>query len=1136
MLIGTAFYIRKVDGQLYRFEEVAPEQMMRRSLCIVLLLLFATPAGGQANFGAIVGSVLDPSGRTIAGAKLTVTNLATNTVRTARTDTAGQYEVPGLIPGTYTIQVSASGFAPKSVTGVVIDVQSRQSADFTLAVGPASEQVTATAAPPLLETQSAFVGAVINSTQIVNLPLNGRHYSDLALLQAGVSTEPPGEKAPPFGFLTPDRFNVDGNLDLENDFLLDGTNNNSGSSNVLSLSAQAVQPPPDALSEFRIQTRTYSAEFGMSAGAVINVSIKSGTNQFHGDIWEFFRNAVLDANAFFNNANDIPRGGFQQNQFGGTLGGPIRRDKSFFFGDFQGLISYTALTEFSTVPTPLMKQGNFSELPASDLPLVPVVLSQTNCISGGDIVLAGCIDPEGSRLFNLYPNLNVAAAVAVEGQPNSFTVNNYQYVTSAPNHTYSTDVRFDQVINAANQVFARYSFNTQKFVLTPLWTSNPDVGNGNLAFQLFTHEQSVAIGWTYAISPSVVNQFHQGFNRVSVHANPIGVTVGISDAPQYGLTGLPPSSFAFGLPPISISGFQGLGGSSYDPLWQVSQAWQFTDSLSVLRGAHGFQFGFEYDRTSNAFLDVAYPQGGLSATGIFTSSNPVYGGADFLLGDMASASFSTPLVAYNYYPGSGYYAQDAWRTRKNLTITYGLRYEYYSPMLSRSNKLANFYPINGGEVVPVAPNASGAFARSTIHPDYSNFAPRLGFAYQMTKRVVWRGGYGIFYQHRDRIGSESMLALNPPFLSDTTFSQQLGSTTPVFQLKNGFPDSLFGNTVNLTTQQIRAQDPNQRTPCVEQASLETQFLVTPNTVFDVTGVGNWARRMERLRNANQGMIITVNGSPAVQFPYANLNNNATGQHDFLELATNDGNMNYAGLQLELNRQPKNGLSYGIDYTWSHSLADYVDRENGTPEPQNAYNYSAEMSNSAFNIGQRFVANLIWEIPVGINRRFLSHGNRLVDTLVGGWNANSIVTGQTGLPFNVSAPDESFTGPDHLSRPNCVGNPYAGATRNTAELTSNSTTAFYMNPAAFAIPAPYTFGNCPPRNLTAPGMQNVDFSLFKVVPIHEQRRAEIRAEFFNFLNHPNFGFPVSTLGSASFGHITSTSTPPRNIQLAAKIYF
>jgi hypothetical protein len=1109
--------------------------MIRRSLCFLLFLFCVSLACGQANFGTIVGTVLDPSGSAIAGAKVTVTNEATNTVRTTETDTAGQYEVPGLIPGIYTIEVSATGFAPKSTRSVVINVQSRQSADFTLAVGQVSGQVDVTATPPLLDTQSATVGGVINSTQIVDLPLNGRRYSDLALLQAGVSTPPPGEKGQ-LGFVTPDRFNVDGNLDLENNFLLDGTDNNAGSENVLSLSAQAVQPPPDALSEFRIQTRSYSAEFGMSAGAVINASIKSGTNQFHGDIWEFFRNRDLDANTFFNNRDQIPRGGFQQNQFGGTLGGPIRRDKSFFFVDFQGLISHTAFTEFSTVPTPLMKQGNFSELPAGNLPLVPVVPSQVSCISGGDMVVAGCVDPEGSRLFNLYPDPNVAAAVAVEGQPNSFTTNNYAYVTSAPNHTYSTDVRFDQVINAPNQVFARYSFNTQNYVLIPLWTSNPDVGNGNFAFQFFTHEQSVALGWTDTISPTIVNQFHVGFNRVSVHGNPVGVTVGVSDAPKYGLTGLPPSPFAFGLPPISISGFQGLGGSFYHPEWQVSQAWQFTDSLSVLRGAHSLQFGYEYHRASDTFLDIDYPQGGLSATGIYSSSNPVYGGADFLLGDMASASFATPLVSYNYYPGSGYYAQDTWRTTRNLTINYGLRYEYYSPMLSRFNRLANFYPINGGEVVPVAHNASGAFARSTIHPDYRNFAPRLGFAYQMTKRVVWRGGYAIFYQHRDRIGSESMLDLNPPFLFDATFSQQLGSTTPVFQLQNGFPASLFGNTVNLTTQQIRAQDPNQRTPYVEQASFGTEFLVTQSTVFDITGVGNWARKMERLRNANQGMITVVAGSPTVQFPYANLNNNATGQHNFLELATYDGNTDYAGLQLDLKRQPKNGLGYGIDYTWSHSLADYVDNLTANPEPQSAYNYGAEMSNSPFNIGQRFVANVVWEIPVGINRRFLSQGNHLVDTIVGGWNANTIVTVQSGLPFSVSAPDERFKGPAHLSRPNCVGDPHAGATTNLYELTLANTTAFYMNPAAYAIPAAYSFGNCRPRNLTAPGMQIVDFSVFKVIPIHEQRQVEIRGEFFNFFNHPNFGFPVSSLGSASFGHITSTSTPPRIIQIAAKIYF
>ena len=1106
----------------------------------LFLLFLSVLAWGQASSGTIVGSVHDPSGAAVPGAQVAVTNTATNVTRTTQSDASGEYQMPALIPGTYSVKASATGFTPQQANNVVINVQSRQLVNFALKIGSVSQQVEVVATPPVLETQSPNIGGVVTASQIVDLPLNGRRYSDLALLEPGVTTFPPGEE----GHQTPDRFNVNGNLDLENDFLLDGTDNNSGSENLQEGSVQVVHPPPDALTEFRMQTRTYSAEFGTSAGAVINASVKSGTNRFHGDLWEFVRNNALDANTFFNNRNGVPIGGFQQNQFGGTLGGPILHNRTFFFADFQGLVSHQASTTLSTVPTPLMKQGNFSELSAGQLPLNPVIPAQAGCISN-NVVQTSCIDGVAQKLFNLYPDPNVPSAVAVEGTPNSFKTNNYQSVYSIPNHTYSTDGRIDQTINNSNQVFGRYSFEHQNYVQTPPWTSDPIVGNGNFSALNYIRTQSFAFGWTDALTASTVNQFHFGFNRVNANTNPVGVALGTSVASQYGLNGIPPGPFTYGLPPLSVSGFSTLGGSRFRPQWQVSQVWQYSDSLSSIHGNHSLQFGYEYHRGTNTFLDIQSPQGNISATGIYTGSSN--GGADYLLGDIGSVGLTSSYVAHNYYPGHAIYGQDTWRATSNLTLTYGLRYELFWPMMSRHNELANFYPSNNGEVLPVKRDATGAFARSTIHPDYKNFAPRLGFSYHPLQAMVVRGGYGIFYQHRDRIGSESMLDLNPPYLLDSTFSQQRGSTTPEFYLKDGFPGSLFGGGVNLTAQQIRAQDPNQRTPYVEQASLGLEFQVTSNAVLDVTGVGNWGRKMNRLRNANQGQLVgydAANGNaPIIKFPYANLNtitqsDFGAGQHNYLELATNDGNTNYAGLEAAFRRQFHSGLSYGLDYTWSHSTSDFVDNLTGGSTPQNAYNYGAERSNSPFNVGRRFVGNLVWDLPIGRNRRFLSSLNRAVDLVAGGWEVNSIVTLQSGLPFTVStsgSQDKSYSGPAHASRPNCVGDPMAGATTDPSALVNG--TGFYMNPNAFAVPTVAgTFGNCAPRSLTGPGTENVDFSLFKSFPMGEARRFEIRGEFFNALNHPNFGFPTSTIGSGSFGHITSTTTPPREVQLAAKYYF
>jgi outer membrane receptor protein involved in Fe transport len=1103
--------------------------------CAILILLIV-PTYAQVDNGSITGIVRDSTGAVLRGADVTIRNLSNGFSTKVKTNGDGSYQGLALIPGTYSVEVVAQGFSPAKNPTVEVHVQTRAQVDFTMTVGASQEQVLVEASGALLQTQTADVGVVVASKQINDLPLNGRTYDSLALLEPGVFSNPSSEVAN----AAEGRFSANGNLELQNYFSLDGIDNNSGSENLQEQSVQVITPPPDALQEFRLQTRTYSTEFGTSAGAVVNASIKSGTNKFHGDVWDYLRNSALDANTYFNDAAGIPLGHFSQNQFGGTVGGPVLKNRLFFFGDFQGLISDEAQTVFSTVPSPLMKQGNFSEV-ASTYNLQAVADGQAGCIVNTpngtgitSIVQPSCIDPVGQALLNLYPDPNYLTT-GYNGSPN------YQYVSSVPTHTYSTDGRVDATISQSNQIFGRYSYYHTNYS-SPLWTANPIAGNGDFSTQYILHNQSLALGWTYTPSSSLVNQAHFGFLRDYSHSDPVGLTLGQSAAPSYGLTGIPVGPETAGLPPIYIFGLTTLGSSIYRPQFQVSQVWQGIDDLYKLIGKHSLQFGYEYHRNTLNFFDLEAPQGAILATGIFTNT-PGFSVAEFLLGDIGWIIGETPLEVNNYLPGNSVYAQDTWRITPNLTLNYGLRYELYAPFwLDRQNRVSNFSPDNGGSIVSATSN-NGTYGRALVHPDNTNFSPRVGFAYHAAPSIVFRGGYGIFHQFINRIGSESMLELNPPFLRNNVIQQQLGSTTPVMQLKTGFPSEELANLgLFLPGLQIRAQDPNERTSYVEQTSLGTQVQLSNSTVFEMTYVGNWGRKMNRLRNANQGVVTGFSeGSPIVSFPYPNLNTisesvGGAGQHAFLELATNDGNTDFNALEVSILRQMTNRLRYQVSYTWSHNMSDYVDNLTGASTPQNAYDYAHEMSNSSQDVRHRLVGNGTWALPIGRGGWFLN-GNSVASRGLGDWQLNAIASFQTGIPFNVTAPDFSSTGGNHASYPDCVGDPFAGASRNPNKYVGGNAPGFYINPAAFANPSAGEFGNCRPRMFHGPGAENVDLSLFKSFAIGGDRRIELRGEFFNAFNHPNFANPAADYSNPlGFGKVTSTVGNPRQIQVAGKFYF
>jgi hypothetical protein len=1137
-----------------------------RTLLIPAIVIMATiPAVGQIDTGSIVGTVADSSGAAIPGAKLTITNQATGVPLTSTSNGQGQYQTQPLIPGTYSVLSTAPGFAPQTFKDIQISVQSRVAINFQLSIGDAKQEVTVSGnSTGQLQTQTADLGGVFDTKTVNDLPLNGRNYATLALLQAGVSKFYAGPNE------VSDGFSVNGNSELQNYFTLDGIDNNSNSANLIEGSTQAVQPQPDALAEFRIQTRTYNAEFGNAAGGVVNASIKSGTNKFHGNAFDYIKNDAFNANYFFNkpSRNNSPIQPYKQNQFGGTLGGPIRRDRTFFFVDYQQVLIHTNSPQFSNVPTLLMKGKSSLEPNTFDLKELngfafnPLITSQAGCIVG-TIVKNSCLDPVGVKLMQGFPDPNIPTQVAQAGVAGSYNIATPNYVYNAPanNNTWSTDVKIDQTFNDKNRLYGRYSFFHSNGV-DPQWTADPIYGSSNFAADTQNHGQSFVISYIRTLSASAVNEARVGYTRNLGANNPSSsLPLGQSAAPSFGLTGVPVTPYTYGLPSISVSGFRSFGDSQYRPQHYASAVYQFFDDFSYLKGRHSFKFGYQYHRFTSNFLDLQNVNGAFSASGQYTTTSSGFGGADLLLGDANSASYETLDTPHQYQPGHNLYGQDTWRVTDHLVLNYGLRYELYSPILERNNNVAAFSPDNGGEIVTADHSDKSWFGKSFVHPDRLNFAPRFGFTYQVASNIVFRGGYGIFFQHLDRYGSEGVPSLNAPYLVQSSLNQSMGSTSAVFQLKNGFPASTLiaaaGTLPPLYSLTIRWQDPNRRTGYVSQPSFGTQIQLAKQTTFSLDYVGNFARKMGRIMNANEGIpefSPGQSGYPGAYFLYPNLINYSgvgpSNPHFFTQAATleyvrSDGNTNYNSLQASIDHKLSGGLQFGASYAWAHSFQDFNVPINGNFLGENSFrDHAHERSDSTLDVRNRFVAHALYEVPLGRGRRYLNH-TPIVKDLLGPWQLNAIVSVQGGNPFTIYG-DQGDQATGHDGYADCIADPFKGATKDHMKYVQGGG-GFYINPTSFGDPTSDSqlgpqygyghFGTCKPYSVHAPGYKNTDFNIFRNIQIHESVRAEFRAEAFNLFNNVNFAAPFGYIGvPSSFGQVTSTVGSPRNLQFAFKVFF
>jgi hypothetical protein len=1141
--------------------------------------LFTPALEAQTNTGVIVGTVSDPTGAVIPGATVTITHSEVRAATEVQTNAVGNYVSTLLRAGPYEIRVEAPGFQTALRRDVVVHVNDRLQINFTLQPGAVAEVVEVTGAAPLLATQSGDVSSVVDSRTMVDLPLDGRRYIDLMLLAPGVVLAEGGEGDNP----REGRFAVNGNQTMQNYYVLNGVDNNSFTQNAQDASPQAARPAPDALREFKIQTRTYSAEFGWAMGGVVNAEVKSGSNDLHGSVWLFNRNEKFNATSFFLNSAGQEKPEENRNQWGFAVGGPIWRDHTFAFFDLDNSHWGKGSSAFGSVPTALERVGDFSANPigfdaASLANFVTAIPEELPCLILDDPVnptqLLGlnlaanrtdgrpCGDPVGLALIDLYP-------LPTGPQPRDFFG-----APSVPEDQWSFDLRIDQTLGDKDNIYGVYDrFDVVRVIERGAFENVLSPGSFSANSKVRTHVFSLA--WVHTFSPTVVNDARLGTNYVFSVSEPLAPRG--NAAPDFGFTGVP-DVFAFGLPPITVSGFEIIGTNRWRPQDTRSQVWQFIDNLSYFRGDHSFKFGFEFKRAINNFLDIRAPNGETTIPNFWTG----LGVANLLLGNASGARITSPLVPHNYIDGTMFYAQDSWRVTPTFTLNYGVRYEYFTPIIERDGLTSNLDPdANGGRgalittfpgPLPATPGCSdpagnptmtnnptgtsftcliqgpsgdSIFARTLVNPDRNNIAPRLSVAWQIKDRIVFRGGYAIFYQVHDRIGSGAILQLNPPQqfeLSDSATSGQ----PPEFLLRDGFPlsavlpsdiDILWGLAGGL-----RGRDMNEKSPYSHQWSVGPQIELTPDLALEVSYVGQNAKDLRRQQNIGQGTLATPGDRSSVVWPFPDWRPGRFGS-GFLR---SNGRSNYHSLQVNLRKRfsatPAGGLAFNAAYTWSKALGNtsgYLTGGSGSSQggiPMNINDLDGDYGRLTFDQRQRFVLNWQWELPFGPGQTYLNQG--LAAKLLGDWQVNGIWASTTGTPIGIGASDQTGTR-GGTARADCIGDPLSGINRTVDQ---------FFNPTAFRVPGDGFFGNCGVDQFSSWSRHNADMSIFKKFRIDEDRRFELRFEFFNIFNTPQFRPPSSSCSGlagqacdpSGFGRTTSTKRAfvgdARVIQVGAKFYF
>jgi len=1080
-----------------------------RLACVcALFAAFAWPVHAQTDAGALRVLVLDQSEAIVPGASVTLTNVATGASREAVTDDDGYVTFTPIVRGTYDVRTTLAGFRTVDLRGVTVDVNERRFVRVTLDTATAAETVEVTARRAALQTEEGSLGQVVQGEVAVQLPLAARRYSELALLIPG--TSPSTMTVETRG---PGWFVSNGNYHTQNNFILDGFDNNQGTQNAQSLSAQVVQPNPDSIDQFKVQTNSFSAEFGRSAGAVINVSIKSGSNDVKGSAWYYNRDASLAAKSWNANTFGLRKDDLGWHQGGATLGGPIVAGRFFYFGSYEGFRQDFTTSGVSTVPTLAQRQGLFNSDVRDPLTGQPFA---------NRTIPASRIDPLGRKVLDLFPEPNRDGRAVSAGR----VVDNYAWQRPGLENTHKFDVRSDYVFDTNNRMFARYSFLQQDIFRERLF---PTLGEGTSnQGEQFNRNQSLGLSWTRIFGARLVNEARVGYNRT--HSRFAHAAATDQNAEAFGFVGLPAEYLSTGgIPLMDFNNYNDLGIRNFRPQYQNPQTFQVLDTVSLLFGQHNVRTGFEARVKRNELLDVSRRSPAYRFTGEYTGDDI----ADLLLGFPFSLNATTvPVIDWRQEAYSAF-VQDDWKVAPNVTLNLGLRYEYATPYYGAgAHQNINFDFTTGQLVLPTGGD------RYLMGTDRNNFGPRLGFAWQaVPDRVVLRGGYGVFYSLEDMRGSEGIIALNPPTLVDATIQRQNNTAPPPIRLSDPFPTGLTTNFDSRTVG-VKARAQDQQAATVQQWNVATEFLLPWQTTFEVAYVGNRGDNLLGVLPVN-GVPFGVNGSVAANRPYPNWRQ--------VDVNITEGQSTYNALQLKLEKRQSRGLYVLASYTYARAEDEVGAWGAGgsgaqlilAPDFSNVDQVlRGERGPNAQIARHRFTFTQVWQLPIGRDRAIGADMSPVLDALIGGWQVSSITSVLSGLPLNVTlsrvgtnpATGQPYTFFDRNGgyfRPNLVGNPNASSDAGADRFT-------YLDGRAYAVPAANTPGNAPRNSAWGPGAWTTDLSLVKRFTFNGLT-ADVRAEAFNVFNHTNYGAPNTNFGTANFGIINSAGLP-RIVQLAVRLGF
>ena len=1112
-------------------------------VCAIALLWVSQPiALAQLTTGGVVGTVTDPAGLRVPGVTVTATQVETSTTATGTTDSSGNYGFTDLQIGTYSLTFQKEGFQRVVQSNVVLGIAQVIRFDIALKIGSVSETVEVTDAPALLQTETSSLGTIETEKRIVDLPLNGRNFFKLAFLGPGANEGATGTSA---GAGSTDNnrpgtsLSVNGLRIFDNNFLLDGMDNNEfGNGTVV------IQPPPDSIQEFRVEENSMSAEYGRG-GAMVSLVLRSGTNQIHGAGWEFIRNNKLDARNYFATSGL----GFQRNQFGGQLGGPIKKDKMFLFGSIQRTDIREELPFISTVPTVLMHSGNFSE----------VSTTITDPFPGGPVYTgnviptcaqAGCINSVGQNIVNLFPNPNFGPA----GQlTNNFIFNGkYKFDETA------FETRFDYNISSKDRFLAHYAIATPKGT-NPSNFPNVDGGAGSgTSATLDNRVQSVALDWTRIFNPGLLNDARVGFNRFKDATLPLdfgtnaGNNVGIPNANHGGNSS--------GLTKINISGYQQLGDSLWVPETIAENVYQLADTLSWTRGKHSLKFGVDFRRQQRNFFQQTAPSGQLQFSGNYSAPGSGFGLADVLLG-IPQTTLQDHLdgtVDPTRYWDLSEFVQDNIRVTPNLTLNVGLRYEINSP--------ANGPTVGNFDLRTLTVNTS---SHGGVKFDKNDWAPRVGFAWNVRPNTVVRSAFGIFYAAEGNIFDD--LGLNPPSLAVQSFNYP-GSNPSTNQLLGAFPatftqpDPANPTGTVRTTGVIGASsfDPVRRIPRIYEWNLTVEQQLSQNWLFRVGYVGTKSNNLfdHESSNLNQPLVpLDSNFSGSGPFGYNQgrpFFATRPGLNVVLPLDVARLSMFYNGFQTSVEHRFAEGFNVLAAYTFAKSLGT-ADGNVNQCDVQNAHNIAGERGPTTPDFRHQLTVSYVYELPYGKGKHSGSSANSVAQAVLGNWQVAGVTRARSGEAFDVLMGGDLTNTGAFPPRPDMIHNPYDFSFDSVTQTalgcsTGHQTHACWFNQAAFAQPAlapgqlvAHMFGNARRAALRGPDMVNFDFSAYKTFQLSERFGLVFRAEFFNILNHPNFNLPNVGSGGGSSGAGFSnvaggaaiTQTLPdaqREIQFGLKLQF